>query len=296
MVLFNPVKDDLKSPSSVFGAVGMVTENDSAALMAFTRLYLSEDRWRITAAGGSGSINFQFRLANPIDRWIPYNTSADFAYVAVQRRVWRDLFVGLTYTTSRFDTTTNLAPSPASATLHGIGAKASLDRSESVYYPRGGYQTELNYTSYPSGFGNQFESDILVGDYTRCDSMRGDTDVLASRFHAGIGLGDLSFNQQFIVGDKDIRGYSQGAFRGNSILAAQTEYRWNVWRRLGFVGFGGVATVFEAINPDDSGRLLPAGGVGFRITADKETHLNVGLDVAAGIDDWGVYFRVGEAF
>lgn len=41
MVLFNPVKDDLKSPSSVFGAVGMVTENDSAALMAFTRLYLS---------------------------------------------------------------------------------------------------------------------------------------------------------------------------------------------------------------------------------------------------------------
>ena len=27
-----------------------------------------------------------------------------------------------------------------------------------------------------------------------------------------------------------------------------------------------------------------------------EEHMNVGLDIAAGDGDWGVYFRIGEAF
>jgi len=41
------------------------------------------------------------------------------------------------------------------------------------------------------------------------------------------------------------------------MAALQAEYRWNFRPRLGLVGFVGLATVFGAINEDDSGKLLP---------------------------------------
>ena len=62
------------------------------------------------------------------------------------------------------------------------------------------------------------------------------------------------------------------------------------------VGFVGVATILDAINDEDSGKLLPGIGIGYRFTVIPEEHFNVGLDVAVGLDDWGLYFRLGEAF
>jgi hypothetical protein len=79
------------------------------------------------------------------------------------------------------------------------------------------------------------------------------------------------------------------------MLALQGEYRWNFHPRLGAVGFAGVATIFDAVNADDDGKLLPSVGTGFRFTADTETNMNVGMDIAVGLDDWGIYFRIGEA-
>jgi hypothetical protein len=36
--------------------------------------------------------------------------------------------------------------------------------------------------------------------------------------------------------------------------------------------------------------------VGIRFTAFEDNHLNVGLDFAVGDGDWGLYFRIGDAF
>ena len=62
------------------------------------------------------------------------------------------------------------------------------------------------------------------------------------------------------------------------------------------VGFGGLASVFGSLNEEDDGTILPAIGTGIRFTADTETNLNVGLDIAFGRGDWGLYFKFGEAF
>ena len=84
--------------------------------------------------------------------------------------------------------------------------------------------------------------------------------------------------------------------RGNYIPAIQGEYRWNFVDRWGAVCFFGFASVFESINTEDDGRLLPGVGFGFRYTAFTDNHMNVGLDIATGRNDWGIYFRIGEAF
>lgn len=178
-----------------------------------------------------------------------------------------------------------------------MGLSLALDHRSSVYYPRTGFESTLKYFTYPSAFGNETDLDKIEFEYNHFVPARGDRDVIAGRFFAGLGIGDLAFEQQFIVGQRqDIRGYTQGAFRGDYLLAIQGEYRWNFRPRLSAVGFAGLATVFETVNEDDDGRLLPGIGAGFRFTADTETNMNVGMDIAVGIDDWGIYFRLGEAF
>jgi len=61
------------------------------------------------------------------------------------------------------------------------------------------------------------------------------------------------------------------------------------------VGFAGIANAFAANGIPASG-LLPAAGIGLRYMVIPKRKMNAGFDVAFGKDDWGVYFRVGEAF
>jgi hypothetical protein len=65
---------------------------------------------------------------------------------------------------------------------------------------------------------------------------------------------------------------------------------------LGWLVFFGMASVYESINQDDNGKLLPGIGTGFRVTVVEDTQFKVGMDIAAGIKDWSIDFRLSEAF
>jgi hypothetical protein len=296
MLMFNPVEGDTLSPSSMAGAFGIYTENKTWMVGAFTKLFLNSDTWRITAAAGTGSVNFQFFIQSPVSKWLPYNTEIDFALVAIDRRVWGDLFLGASYSYTQYITSVSGASDSLSTTLHGLGVKGSMDRRSSQNYPRSGFLAEVEYTAFPSGLGNDFDSDVVEFDFNYYLSTRSKIDVLAMRAYAGVGIGDVSFNQQFIVGSVDIRGYTQGEYRGNNMLAVQGEYRWNFRPRFGLVGFAGIATVIEAVNKEDDWKPLPGVGAGFRYTVETETHMNVGVDIAVGLNDWAISFRISEAF
>ncbi len=62
---------------------------------------------------------------------------------------------------------------------------------------------------------------------------------------------------------------------------------------MAFAGFG---NIFESNIKQNDGEVLPSIGVGYRYLAFPKNKMNVGLDVAAGKGDWGIYFRIGEAF
>jgi outer membrane protein assembly factor BamA len=296
LLMFNPSRKDTISPSSLVGGVGFWSTNKTWFLMGFGKFYLGEDRWRITTAGGIGTVNFQFYLDNPINSWIPYQSETDFFMLKVERRIYKQLYGGISYVYADVITSSEILPFTDSLTIKGIGLSLSLDRRSNPYYPRKGFYSTVKYNANPEFMGNESQSQKLEIDYNHYVPLRQEKDVLAARLFAGLGLGDISFNQQFIVMHKDIRGYTQGGYRGNYLLALQGEYRWNFHKRWGAVGFVGVATVFEAINESDSGKLLPGLGTGIRFKAFQENDFSVGIDVAAGLDDWGIYFQIGEAF
>ena len=296
MIMFNPVKKDTISPSSLVGGLGMYTTNKTWFAMGFGMFHFNQDKWRITTFGGTGTVHYQFFLDFLSGVWIPYESEATFAMVKVERRIYEELYGGVSYSMANIITSLEDLPVTDTIRLRGIGFYLSLDRRENPYYPTHGFYSNITLHGFPEWLGNESVSQKIDLDHNHYFPMRGNQDVLAMRFFAGLGLGDLTFNQQYIVGDRDVRGYTQGQFRGNYLLALQGEYRWNFLPRWGVVGFAGVATVFEAINKDDSGKLLPGAGVGIRFKAFKDTNFNVGLDVAKGIGDWGISFRIGEAF
>jgi len=296
MLMFNPVDKDTISNSSLIGGLASYSTTKTWFVIGFGMFYLNENKWRISAAGGLGTVNYQFYLDHPLGGWIPYESKANFAMVKVERRIYDKLYGGITYIFADVITNLDNLPLTDSLRLNGLGLNLSLDERSNPYYPRSGYYTTLKFNSFPEWFGNKTLSQKIEFDYNHYFPIRGDKDVVAARLYTGFGLGDVSFNQQLIVMSPDIRGYTQGAYRGDYLLALQGEYRWNFHKKWGAVGFAGVATVFEAINESDNGKLLPGIGTGIRFKAFEDTNFNVGLDIAAGIDDWGIYFQIGEAF
>ena len=295
MAMYKVDKNDTISPESLSGLVGMYSTEGNWVGIFFQRFYLKEDRWRITAAGGFAYVGFQF-LMDEIGDFIDYSTDARFLFVKVQRNIYKDVYFGLSV--ARANTTTSFGnlPTPKETTFNNLGLSLSNDLRDNVYYPYTGSLSEIKYNFNPEWLENEFVSQKIEGEYNKYIALQSERDVLALRAKVGIGIGNLAFEQQFIIGDKDIRGYTQGEYRGNNMAAFQGEYRWNLGKKLGLVGFAGVATVWDGINEDDNGRLLPAIGAGFRINVFPENHMNIGLDAAAGNGDWGIYFRIGEAF
>lgn len=300
IAMYNLSKKDTISPSSMSGAFGMYTTNDSWFLLQFNKLYFKEDRYRALMAIGKGNINFQFFAPVPgIEDFLDYGTTASFFKVELQRRIFPNLYFGLNFIQAELDTEIiipDMENVTETTTLKGLGAVISYDIRDNVYYPAKGFFTNLNYNSYPEFLDNAYVSNKITLDYNHFFEMKNKRDIIGTRLYAGVGIGDLNFNQQFIIGNNDIRGYTQGKYRGDQIIALQGEYRFNPYKKLGFVGFAGVASVFSTLNESDNGKVLPAIGTGFRYNVFPKNHLNVGMDFAAGIGDWGIYFKIGEAF
>lgn len=295
MTMFNPSKKDTISPSSIAGLFGMYSQNKSKFFMGFGMLYLKEDNYRVLFAGGLGDFNYQAYVNSPFSRWFNYNTGVDFFYISAQKKIATNTYLGAHYEYTNYLTTieTNYSQKKQH---QGLGVVGSFDKRDNIQYPRKGDFLEADIMIYPSFINQTGSSSKTTLKYNKYTAFRKNKDILASRVLVGLGFGEITFNQQFIIGETDIRGYSHGKYRGNHTIAIQSEYRWNFHKTFGLVGFAGVATIFEANNPNDNGKILPGIGTGIRYNFLKDTHSNLGIDIAKGIDDWGLYFRISEAF
>jgi hypothetical protein len=296
MAMYKLNSSDTISPPSMSGMVGMYSTEKNWVGIGFQRLYLKEDTWRAVIAGGYAYTGFQFFIDEVGSTPINYKTAAGFFYLKLQRKIYKRLYGGLVYIYGNTDTKFGDLEESKKTTFQSLGTIFSWDSRSNVYYPMNGINTNFKWTSAAKFLGNEFVSNRIEIDHNHFLEMNNKRDVFAFRLKGGFGLGDVAFEQQFVVGDVDIRGYTQGKYRGENIATLQGEYRWNVKDKFGLVGFGGVATIWQGINEEDNGAILPSIGAGFRYTVFPKNHMNVGLEGAVGKEDWGIYFRIGEAF
>lgn len=298
MAMYRINKNDTISQKSTSGLSAVYTTNGSYFVAFFNRFFFAEDRWRGKLFVVTGDHVSQFYDDDTeFPGFYEYATNTTVVSVGVQRRIIKHLFGGLTYTFADYDTTyEDDVEEPSAVQTNALELNVLYDTRDQFYYPMHGEKAQVRYISFPQWFGNDQDANKVLLEYNKYFPMKNGKDLIAARFSGKLGIGDIAFEQQVTIGNKDIRGYSQGEFRGDGLMAVQGEYRYNFGKKMGLVGFAGLATLYGSDVEDNNWKMYPGIGAGYRYQAFKKVKFNIGLDAAVGKDDWGVYFRIGEAF
>jgi len=296
-IMYKVNKKDTISPASMSGLLGLYTTNGSWAVAGFSQWFLNEDKWRVILALGTGNTNATFFQPFPVDAFIDYSAAQDYAMIEVKRKITKGTFIGINYVYTKFNNEFDTDPPTESVVkLYGLGAVLNYDTRDNVYYPYKGIYSGLRFTTYEEWLGNDEGSNQIKARFNTYFNLKNKRDVIAARLFLGFGLGTVPFNKQLVLGKVDLRGYTEGRFRGKQLVVLQGEYRYNFAKRWSGVGFLGVGSVFGGDVEGDNNQVLPSIGAGFRYNVFPKNHLNIGLEGAVGKDDWGIYFRIGESF
>jgi len=308
-------KKDSISPLSSSTLVGVYSMNKSWFAVQPNKFYFKEDKFRSKVVVGTGAINFQtyfdwgdilenippnFLPPTPIPteggEFVDYKTSLYFAYVDFMINVYKRLYIGLNIIYSNSKTTFDLPTTPDDIqNLLGFGFSSEFDTRDNQRQPLKGFNGKFNTTSFLKGLGSTSNYTNITLEYNKY-FKQGKRNTLLVRAYAQAAIGDVPFAGQNVVGRDDLRGYSNGKYRGNQIYDIQTEYRHWFAKRWGYVAFAGVATAVDNPNEQNITTALPAAGAGIRFMALPKQRIPIGIDIAKGKDDYGIYFRIGEAF
>jgi hypothetical protein len=296
-VFFKVSLADTVSPLSMAGGMVGYTTNGTWYWGLYTKLYFDKDNYRTTFAYGDASVNFQY-YDELSETFIDFNTLHDFFLLEQQRRVYKRWYFGLRYRNQKAKTKYEVegeTGDPEKQNMNNLGAVVSHDTRDFIYNPYRGDYMNFKTAHYRDAWGSDYIFDQYEFDFTKFFFIS-DHKVVAGRVAAFVATGDVPFEGQYVVGREDIRGYTNGKHRGEQVYDVQAEYRWNFYQRWGMVAFGGVATAVDRPKEITWSGLLPGVGAGARFMAIKSEKINIGIDVAFGKDDWGIYFRIGEVW
>lgn len=172
------------------------------------------------------------------------------------------------------------------------------DSRDHILAPTDGNLITLNVSRAARGALSDFGYTRWRVDARRYQSLSGDHVLAGQVLMLGV-QGTAPFDQLALVGGNDImRGYARGRYRDRWMLAAQTEYRTPVSRRMGAVVFAGAGVVAPSAGDLFADRvLLPSYGVGGRFQLDARQRSAVRVDYGRGRDGAsGLYIGFNQAF
>lgn len=93
-----------------------------------------------------------------------------------------------------------------------------------------------------------------------------------------------------------MRGIGALRYQGDRTAQAEFEIRWQFWRRVSVVGFGGAGLARSEVAGEVKSSTPGAGGTGLRYEVARRYGLHMGLDVAWGPDETAIYVQFGSAW
>lgn len=181
----------------------------------------------------------------------------------------------------------------------GLGLGLVYDDRHNVLNVREGFFGEMGFLRYDERWGSDFEFTSYFFD-ARYYLPTTKTQVLASQLFFSEVDGVAPFSQLSLMGGESLmRGYYLGRYRDQTLLAAQTEYRFLPFpfsKRWGASAFVGAGTVSDGARELDLSKFKVAGGAGVRFLIFKSKDIFTRFDVAVTEDGLGYYFFIGEAF
>ncbi len=299
-------KDSLTRPSKITGTQ-LYTLNKQLLANLLSDIYTNGNKYHIVSY-----VSFQ-RFPNRF-YGIGNNTNKTYEkYDAVfvdfkntfERRFGNNFFVGIMQNYRYCDMISYLSygefannniPGENGGHVSGFGLNASFDNRDNVFYPSKGNYFKLSWMFYDKAFGSNYSFRNYTVDLRKYISVYKEN-ILALQLYAEHGNGTIPFHMLSLMGGPQLmRGFFQGRFRDNNLLAFQAEARIPIWKIFSLVAFGGVGEVSTSINLFALNKLKLTGGAGIRMRLLKTQKVNVRIDAGFGKDSYGIYLDFSEAF
>ncbi|MGL1888025.1 MAG: BamA/TamA family outer membrane protein [Reichenbachiella sp.] len=309
----NPKDTTLKSSSTLVYA--FFTQNETWLTALLQEGYFNQNKYWFDVLMVFSNFKYQYYQPIPVlpegGLNIGYNSDIVIFKLNFLRQIKSNLYGGLHTKISSFNTELdslnildpiNEIPRPGSnnSKYVGLGFKFAYDSRDNPLNPKSGINTDLVSVFYGDKIGSDKTFSVVEGSFNYYWNFK-PKHILASRLFFKVGFNDVPFEEQAILGfsgptGKDVRGYSNGKYRANQLYDVQSEWRWNFYKNWGMILFGGLALVGDNSDELFENGVLPAIGTGIRFKAAADRDVNVGLDVAWGKEDFGIYFAISEAF
>ena len=180
----------------------------------------------------------------------------------------------------------------------GFDLGLMFDNRNNVLSTTSGMLAEFRQRIHRKELGSDFNYSVGVLDvrnYWKPFAHR--KDIVAMQLYGYFSYGETPFIELAALGgDMIMRGYYEGRYRDNHLLAAQAEYRWHIWRELGAVGFVGLGDVAPRFGEFSLPDIKPSVGAGLRYALIPEENLNIRFDFAVGRGTNNFYINISEAF
>ena len=293
------------APGGTTGLVAMGTDTGTQLTGAFHDNSFSNDRFRVTAFGGSGKFKLKFyglgQSSPLVDKPLGYEIDGTLAQVRASVRLpgTQNWFAGLTYqyleATLRFDTS-EIAPGlpdiPARFKSTALGPQLTLDSRDSNYYPQQGQYFRISWLRYSERWDSDFDFDKVDTFYNHYLPLS-PASVVALRARLQVASDNTPF---YALPTLDMRGFSADRYRDTHTVSLTSEWRHRFAPRWGLVAYAEVGRFGPGFEDLRSSRTIATlgSGVRWRVTADRE--MNIGLDVAFSSDDRALFIQIGERF
>ena len=182
---------------------------------------------------------------------------------------------------------------------NGLGPAFIYDSRDNITYPSKGEFLKSSLVFYKSIFGSKYDFNVFDLDIRKYISLSSnDKDIIACQYYMNLIDGDAPFYKLSKLGGKSaVRGIAHSQkYISQNMWMFQTEYRRELWWRIGVVGFAGVGNNFEDYESAFKNNHV-FGGVGGRFRALPDEKLNLRIDLGlTNKGDKGLYFTIKEAF
>ncbi|MEO1051990.1 MAG: BamA/TamA family outer membrane protein [Bacteroidota bacterium] len=202
----------------------------------------------------------------------------------------------------------------------GMGLALLWDSRDNILNPRRGSFIDFNLSHFGGYLGSDYKyTNLLIDGRKYYNPIKNHTLALRGFFNIRttndptLPIRGLSR----IGGSNLVRGYFQGTYQDDNMMAFVGEYRlpfWRddvdaplsqFWKRLGIVMYASAAQVYGQESDFGIGEFNYAVGTGLRILFNPETRINIRIDYALGLAadsngigsrQTGLYFFLAEAF
>lgn len=195
----------------------------------------------------------------------------------------------------------NLLLDSLESTSVGFEFAATLDSRDNVLNATKGTFLEFTHGAYGTFLGGTNKFMLTKADFRKYFRTNPDKlNVIALQLYTRLSWNDTPLLELSTLGGAELlRGFQEGRFRDAFTYFTQVEYRWQTFRRIGFVFFGGAGDVMAKEENFEFGQLKYSLGTGIRIKLVEKENLNIRFDYAFGFGEErenNFYLGIAEAF